>query len=171
MIETKLSARGDRALRIGLIADTHVHAGQIAFPEAALAALRGVDQIVHLGDMGEASVLDRLAEVAPVVATRGGDDPAADARIADARLVVAGGATLAAAFELDVAERLLRDAHGRAIEAVAFAATHAPASFVRDGVLFVNPGSATLPASGPRTVAILELGSGGPSAVIVELAP
>jgi putative phosphoesterase len=185
MIETQLPARAGHAARIGLIADTHVHVGQIPFPEAALAAFAGVDLIVHLGDMGEPTVLDRLGAIAPVVATRGGDDPPTESRIEPARLLLAPGAAVVAAFELgsllagaksegavlpdgDVAARL-RAAHGRAIAAVAFAATHAPALFERDGVLFVNPGSATLPASGAPTVAIVELGGGAPRGRIVEL--
>src|SRR5687767_4676259 len=100
MKETPLSSRSGGTVRIGLIADTHVHSGRTPFPERALAAFAGVDLIVHLGDMGDASVLDRLAEVAPVLATRGADDPAADARIEPARLLVAHGAAAVAAFEL-----------------------------------------------------------------------
>jgi putative phosphoesterase len=184
MIETPLSTRGGGAPRIGLIADTHVHAGQVPFPDGVEQALAGVDLIVHLGDMGEASVLDRLAAIAPAVATRGGDDPAAEPRIADARLLIAPPLCAAAAFELGTllpgakSEGLvlpegdlgkhLRERHGRAIRAVAFARTHAPAVFERDGVLFVNPGSATLPASGPRTVAVLELDA-SPHAELIEL--
>ena len=87
MIESKLPEGRDGVVRIGLLADTHVHAGQISFPDAALEALRGVDLILHLGDCGEASLLDRLGELAPVLATRGGDDPGEDSRIAPTRLL------------------------------------------------------------------------------------
>jgi putative phosphoesterase len=184
MIETHLSARG-AVTRIGLIADTHVRAGKIPFPAGLERAFAGVDCIVHLGDMGEASVLDRLAELAPVLATRGAEDPAADARIEKTRLLIGASGSVACAFELgtvlpgaasegsilpagDVAAALEK-ACGRPIAAVAFARTHAPAHFTRDSVLFVNPGSATLPASGTRTVAVLELGGAAPRASIVEL--
>ncbi|MEX2208134.1 MAG: metallophosphoesterase family protein [Myxococcota bacterium] len=190
MIETKLPEPRDGAVRIGVLADTHVHAGQIALPAAALEALRGVDLILHLGDMGEASVLDALGELAPVLATRGGDDPAEDPRIAPARLLVGPLQALAAAFELGSvvegaqgqggpafperrADELLRERARRAVHVVAFAATHQPALLVRDGVLFVNPGSATLPAkrgpSGLGTVARIVLRGRDASAEIVQL--
>jgi predicted phosphodiesterase len=42
-------------------------------PEA-LAALAGVDSIVHAGDVGKPDVLEALAEVAPVHAVRGNND-------------------------------------------------------------------------------------------------
>ena len=77
-----------------------MHEGRIAFPDAGLEALRGVDLILHLGDCGDASLLDRLGELAPVVATRGGDDPAEDSRMAPTRLLIGANQVLAAAFEL-----------------------------------------------------------------------
>jgi putative phosphoesterase len=175
---------------LGLIADTHCHAGGITLPDAALAALRGCGLILHLGDMGDSAVLDQLAAVAPVLATRGGDDPPQDPRIADGGRLLAGPElALAAAFELGqlvpgakseghvlppvgVAERLAEGA-GRAVQVVAFAATHSPAIFACDGVLFVNPGSATLPAvrgpSGLGTVARLTLRGRATHAEIVPL--
>ena len=54
---------------IGVISDTH----GLLRPEA-LAALRGVDRIIHAGDIGAPEVLAALAEVAPVTAVRGNND-------------------------------------------------------------------------------------------------
>ena len=60
------------ARRIGLVADTHsAKPDGSDLPDAVLAALQGVDLIVHLGDMGAVGALDRFASVAPVLATRG----------------------------------------------------------------------------------------------------
>ena len=55
--------------RIGVISDTH----SLVRPEA-LAALRGVEHIVHAGDIGSAQVLNALREIAPVTAVRGNND-------------------------------------------------------------------------------------------------
>lgn len=179
----------DRELVIGLLADTHCHPGKIELPAAALEALRGCDLIVHLGDMGEAHVLDALAGVAPVVATRGGDDPARDARIAPLRLLEAGPLAIAAGFELgsvipgakseglalpdERIDALLRQRAGRDVAAVAFASTHDSALLLRDGVLLVNPGSATLPMrrgpGGLGTVARLAVSGRTLRAEIVQL--
>src|SRR5262245_33999467 len=152
------TSRGET--RIGFLADTHCHPGKIELPAAVFEAMRGCDLIVHLGDMGGAHALDQLSAVAPVVATRGGDDPASDARISPLRLLEAGELAIAAAFELGSVipgakseglalpeariDAALRTLAGRDVAVVAFAATHAPAILVRDGVLLLNPGSATL---------------------------
>jgi putative phosphoesterase len=190
MIHSRLPSAPDGCTTIGLVADTHCHAGRISLPDAVLEAFRGADLILHLGDMGEAAVLDRLAHVAPVLATRGGDDPAEEPRIADEGRILAGSdLTLAAAFELGQlipgaksegdllpAERIdsaLRARAGCDVHAVVYAATHSPALFVRDGVLFVNPGSATLPAtrgpSGLGTVARVSLRERSAHAELIQL--
>ncbi len=189
MIHTEIPPGPDGDISIGLIADTHCHAGGVSLPDAVLEAFRGCTLIVHLGDMGEAAVLDRLAGVAPVLATRGGDDPSADARIAPTRVLTARGLSLAAAFELgslvpgaksagaelpeSSAAAALCERTGRELHAVVYAATHCPALFSRDGVLFVNPGSATLPTvrgpSGLGTVARLTLRGRAVHAEIVQL--
>ena len=61
--------------RVGVISDTH----GLLRPEATR-ALRGVDLIVHAGDVGSAEVLERLRAIARVVAVRGNNDRDAWAR-------------------------------------------------------------------------------------------
>ena len=56
---------------IGVISDTH----GLMRPEA-LAALRGVEHILHAGDVGDIAILDALREIAPVTAIRGNVDSA-----------------------------------------------------------------------------------------------
>src|SRR5688572_27956527 len=56
-------------MRIGLISDTH----GLLRPQA-LAALAGVDRIIHAGDIGNAQILEALASIAPVDAVRGNND-------------------------------------------------------------------------------------------------
>src|ERR1700726_2431289 len=79
--------------RFGVIADAHIHPGKTPpFPERLLDAFHGVDGIIALGDMGEASGLDVLARLAPVYAVAGEDDAAGDARInGERRLFSLGG--------------------------------------------------------------------------------
>jgi hypothetical protein len=69
-------ARRRDIARIGVISDTH----GLLRPEA-LRALRGVDLIVHAGDVGTPDVLDGLRAIAPVVAVRGNNDREAWARV------------------------------------------------------------------------------------------
>ncbi|MGA9061560.1 MAG: metallophosphoesterase family protein, partial [Terracidiphilus sp.] len=56
-------------MRLGIVSDTH----GLLRPEV-LPALRGVDRILHLGDVGRPSVLQALEEIAPVTAIRGNID-------------------------------------------------------------------------------------------------
>ena len=54
---------------LGVISDTH----GLLRPEA-VAALRGVNRIIHAGDIGAPEVLTALAAIAPVTAVRGNND-------------------------------------------------------------------------------------------------
>jgi uncharacterized protein len=178
--------------RIGLLADTHCHApGAGELPLGVLETFRGVDLVLHLGDMGEAVLLDRLAGVAPVVATRGRDDPPDDPRIAPlARVIEVGDVAIGAVFDLttvglavldgerlDLAGHLTAEAmhvaFGRRVDVVAFGATHRDQVAHYRGVLFVNPGSATLPArpvaGAIGTLALLEIHAGVVTAEVVKV--
>lgn len=64
-------------MRIGVVADTHIPGRARALPEALLRGLAGVDLILHAGDICVAPVLDWLAELAPVIAVAGNNDPPA----------------------------------------------------------------------------------------------
>jgi len=123
---------------IGVISDTH----GLVRPEA-LAALHGVDRIVHAGDIGSADVLARLETIAPVSAVRGNNDRGPWAEALPLTEVVPIG---------DVSLYLLHDLHELDLEprAAGFAAvisghSHQPRVDEKDGVLYLNPGSA-----GPR---------------------
>ena len=123
---------------LGVISDTH----GLVRPEA-LSALAGVERIVHAGDIGDRAVLDALARVAPVTAVRGNNDRGGWAKaIPETEGVEVGGVSL----------YLLHDLHELDLEprAAGFAAvisghSHQPRIDERDGVLYLNPGSA-----GPR---------------------
>ena len=159
--------------RIGVVADTHCESAGRRLPDSLIEAFAGVDLILHLGDCGDPGALDDLARLAPVLATRGADDRPADPRYADARVILAAALSIGALFDLgragvDVVDgklgvvpkevaAVVASAFGRPIDCVLFAATHAPLVAHAGGTLFVNPGSATLPARpGPGTAAIIE---------------
>ena len=124
--------------RVGLISDTH---GLLREP--VLDFLRGCDRILHAGDICDAHVLQRLAEIAPVTAVRGNNDwgPWAD-RIEESELVTVEGVGIFIVHDLS---HLPRHARARAARVVVSGHSHKPVVQERDGVLFVNPGSA-----GPR---------------------
>jgi putative phosphoesterase len=124
--------------RIGLISDTH----GLLRPEAA-AFLSGCSLIVHGGDIGGRGILDALRGIAPVTAVRGNNDPDAGAGALRHREIIrAAGITV-----LAVHDRATLDVDPRAsgICIVMSGHSHKPGIEERDGVLYVNPGSA-----GPR---------------------
>lgn len=62
-------------MRIGVIADTHIPNRAREIPPAVQEAFLGTDLILHAGDLVVAVVLERLRQIAPVVAVSGNNDP------------------------------------------------------------------------------------------------
>lgn len=122
-------------LRIGLISDTH----GLLRPEA-MEALRGSDVILHAGDIGDAAILDALAGIAPVHAVRGNNDRDAWAmRIPGTLDLEFAGVRLHMLHDL---KTLAIDPKSAGIGVVVAGHSHRPAIDEREGVLYVNPGSA-----------------------------
>jgi uncharacterized protein len=123
---------------IGVISDTH----GLLRPEA-IAAFHDVSLILHAGDIGRPEVLDELRRIAPVIAVRGNNDRGAwAALIPESQLVREGAVSL---YMLHDVKELHLDPRAQNIQAVISGHSHRPSNIQRDGVLFLNPGSA-----GPR---------------------
>jgi uncharacterized protein len=137
MVRTSISSRHS-IKDVGVISDTH---GLVR--EEALAALAGCELIIHAGDIGTPEVLERLREIAPVRAVRGNNDRADWARSLPLTDVIEIGAHRVYLLH-DIAE-LDIDAAAANMAAVIAGHSHKPAAEVREGVLYLNPGSA-----GPR---------------------
>jgi putative phosphoesterase len=153
----------DPRSRVGVISDTH---GLLRVE--ALHALRGVDHIVHAGDVGDPLVLDRLAVLAPLTAVRGNMDRAAWAdRLPGTAELEVHGVWL---HILHALEELDLDPAAAGFAVVIHGHSHRPSVTERDGVLYVNPGSA-----GPRrfrlpvSVARIEIGADGVKARLLRL--
>ena len=65
-------------MKIGLIADTHIPEACDRLPAGVFEAFRGVDLVMHAGDVYVNRVLDELAEIAPVIAAIGNGDEGLD---------------------------------------------------------------------------------------------
>lgn len=119
---------------IGVVSDTH----GLVRPEA-LHRLKGVDRIVHAGDIGSRDVLLALEAIAPVTAVRGNNDRDAWARaIPETALVEVGRVRL---YVLHDVKTLAVDPRAAGLDAVIAGHSHRPSQVERDGVLFLNPGS------------------------------
>lgn len=123
---------------IGVISDTH----GLLRPQA-LAALQGSGLILHAGDIGSAEVLEALARIAPLAAIRGNNDTESWALATpETREVEAGGKRFYLLHDL---KTLDIDPVAAGIDVVIAGHSHKPLAETRDGVLYLNPGSA-----GPR---------------------
>ena len=123
---------------LGIISDTH----GLLRPEAT-AALRGSNFVIHAGDVGNPQILDQLKSIAPVFAVRGNVDTEPWASTLPLTEVVELGNT--SIYVLHNLEHLDLDPALSGFQIVISGHTHQPKSQLRDGVLYINPGSA-----GPR---------------------
>jgi uncharacterized protein len=123
---------------IGVISDTH---GLLR--REALAALRGVEHILHAGDVGDIAILEALRTIAPVTAIRGNVD------------THGACATLPATDVVELGDKLFYLVHSvqdldinpvvAGVAMVVSGHSHKASVKTKDGVIYFNPGSA-----GPR---------------------
>ena len=138
-------------MKIGVISDTH----GLLRPEVAI-HFRGVDHIIHAGDIGNPQVIAGLAAIAPVTAIRGNVDTGnwATAYPAETSATLAGRSF----YILHNRKALDVDPEAQGIDVVISGHSHQPGAEIIDDVLFLNPGSA-----GPQrfklpvTVAVIEV--------------
>ncbi len=128
----------DTSVLIGVISDTH----GFLRPEA-VEALRGSQQIIHAGDVGDPAILRQLAAIAPLTAIRGNVDKEPWAKKLPATEVIElDGISIYVLHDLAKLD-LKPEAAG--FQVVIYGHSHIPKQEARDGVLYFNPGSA-----GPR---------------------
>jgi len=157
--------RGGRLKRIGVISDTH----GLLRPEA-IAALRGVELIIHAGDIGRPEIISQLCAIAPTFAVRGNVDTQAWAADLPEQGAVRMGKLLC--WVLHDISRLDVDPVAAGFAAVVCGHSHRPRIATRQGVVYLNPGSA-----GPRrfrlpvTVARLNVSARTIRPEILTLAP
>jgi putative phosphoesterase len=168
--------------RIGVISDTHFQDRLFVLPEQLARVWGPVDLILHAGDVGDLSVLDKLGQIAPVVAVHGNDEPETTRRdLPEQQLLMLAGARVLlwhSHFPDPVVEQANRKgnwgpkldrlaARGREVGAqiVVYGHTHVPSINQYDDVILYNPGAV---ASGtifkrqsPQTLGRLRVLAGG----------
>ena len=174
MANANLSKNSEMLL--GLISDTHLLRGSGLPPEID-SIFRGVDLILHAGDIYEPSVLDRLEQIAPVLGVIGDEDffTQPDSRVKEEHLFDVGGLTvwLVHQLPLDCLRLLPGGSEAEVLEQVShrcqsvpdiivFGDTHRHLVKSIGDTLFINPGSPTLPdhMPGAGTVALLSISAG-----------
>ena len=152
-------------MRIGVISDTH------GFLDPRIAGFfKGVEHILHGGDIGPSTIIYELENIAPVTAVLGNTDGGIDFR--ETEVVLLAGRKFLVHHIVDVrapqeliAGRIKREAP----DAVIFGHTHKPHNEVVGSTLYFNPGYAGKPRFNlPRSVAILHC---QPSGIRAEFIP
>lgn len=149
------------AKTIGVISDTH----GLLRPEA-VAVLSGCALIIHAGDIGDPAVLDELRKIAPLKVIRGNIDGWAH-NLPDDEVVEFDGRYF---YVLHNLNDLKLDPAAAGFHAVISGHSHKPDIDHKDGVLYLNPGSA-----GPRrftlpiALATIDVEEDGITPTIIEL--
>ena len=130
-------------MKIGVVSDTH----GLLRPEVA-PALKGVERILHLGDVGKPSILEELSKIAPVTAIRGNVDREGSCGKlpeTDVVLIEDSKGRSHYLYMLHDLKTLHLDPAAAKFAAVLSGHTHVPNFHTKKGVLYFNPGSC-----GPR---------------------
>lgn len=172
--------------RIGLLSDSHIPIDAPALPGQIKEVFRGVDLILHAGDIYIVSVLDELERIAPVLAAQGDDDTSdvtSDGRVKERHTVTVDGVNISlahsrpwlgpwAAFHASKVDPDPPGPHYMKVSEIGvFGHTHMTKVEHRGDFLLVNPGSPTFPYYVHRlgTVALLTISSGEAEVRIVQL--
>lgn len=170
-----LAIHNAETMRIGLVADTHIPGAAAELPGQVAQAFRGVDLILHGGDIYTPSVLDELERIAPVLAAKGDDDSGellTDSRVRQEHVLKVGRKRLWLIHMLPTFyTSTLAQEEIEAPDIIVFGHQHAARVKRYGKMLFVNPGSPTYPdyCPGLGTVAILDINSGEAQAHILPL--
>jgi len=182
-------------MKIGLISDTHVPSVSKEPAVEVRRAFEGVELILHAGDIYVPSCLDWLERIAPVKAVELGSLAHfnGDSRVSEQCVLEIEGYTIGMVHDFmlpgmgnelrpgvidkefsskNTLPALIEKFFGGAVDTVVFGHTHHAMIEEHNGILFVNPGSPSLPLQMRRLgqVGILELSSAGREARIIELA-
>jgi putative phosphoesterase len=169
-------------MRIGLVSDTHIPEVAPVIPGQISQAFRGVDFILHAGDIYVSSVLDELEHIAPVLAASGDDDYGQilrDNRVQRKHVLKLGGQTIWLVHEIPYSYMVAMRQAGKfpkqededAPDIIVYGHEHTTVMQHCGGVLLINPGSPTFLnyCRGLGTVAILNLDSGEVQVDILQL--
>ncbi len=161
------------AVRLAILADTHMPRGARRLPECCLELCAEADLILHAGDFAELSVLEELRAIRPVVGVRGNVDSAELRSLLPESVVFeAGGAQLAMLHDSGPRRGRIERMRARFPEAdaVVFGHSHLPLHETSEGFQIFNPGSPTERRRAPaHTMGIATAADGRVSFKLVEL--
>lgn len=174
---------------IGLISDTHIPEARFELWPQVFDAFRGVDAILHAGDIHDLVVIDQLHDIAPTYAARGNGEDGSGGRpiqpghprLRESWLLEFEGLRVGITHEIPIpeyppnltVERAMRRYFGRTdLDVLIYGDTHVEAIDTVGATLCVNPGSPTYPHNMDTslgTIGFLEISGGKAEATIWQL--
>ena len=152
------------AKRVGLISDTHIPTRAKKIPLKVFNLLENVDFIIHAGDLVELKVIDKLEQLAPVLAVHGNMDkkdiPKVLPRINKLKLLDWNIGVTHDPGSLFNRTKMQKIVEEQNFDALIYGHTHHPNIKWIGKKLYINPGSPTNPLPPFITkpaIAILEL--------------
>ncbi len=153
--------KGVHIVKVGVISDTHIPGTASSLPPAVFEIFKGVDLILHAGDIVDLVVLDELAAIAPVEAVAGNMDGAeVHLKLPSKKVVTIGGYTaglIHGKFKIDIQrEMIMKEFTG--VDLIVYGHSHTPFWGKVENVYFLNPGSPTDRKHAPyNSVALLHV--------------
>jgi len=162
-------------MKIGVISDTHIPEKAKSIPPKILEGLKGMDMIIHAGDLSDLSVIEQLKSICPNIrAVYGNMDPSEVRKVLPERDIIKAGnykiglmhGSGAPMKLVELLERLFKD---DAVDIIVFGHSHSPENKKVGNILFFNPGSATDKVFAPyNSYGIIEI-NGGIKAKVVRI--
>jgi putative phosphoesterase len=149
-------------MKVGVLSDTHVPAAARTLPPVLFDIFKGVDLILHAGDIVDLSVLEDLRAIAPVEAVAGNmDDSTAHAMLPSKKVLTLGNFSVGlihGKYKIDIQREMIRREFGE-VDLIVYGHSHAPFWGREGDVYFLNPGSPTDKRYAPyNSVALLHIG-------------
>jgi putative phosphoesterase len=150
-------------MKVGVISDTHIPAIVPSLPPAVFEIFKGVDLILHAGDIVELSVLDELRTIAPVEAVAGNmDDPEVRVKLPYKKIIPIGRYSVGlihGKYKIDIQKEMIMKEFND-VDLIVYGHSHTPFWGKVDGIYFLNPGSPTDKRHAPyNSVAVLDVGA------------
>ena len=149
-------------MNIGVLSDTHIPGTASALPPAVFDIFKGVDLILHAGDIVDQSVLDELSVLAPVEAVAGNmDGPELHLKLPDKKIIKLGNYTcglIHGKFKIDIQKDMIMKEFS-SVDIIVYGHSHTPFWGKINGIYLLNPGSPTDTRHAPyNSVALLHAG-------------
>ncbi len=171
-------------MKVGLISDTHLSSGKM--PQVIIDAFQGVDLILHAGDVVTLPMLRHLETIAPVTAVQGNMDMTRVRLYLPVKTVIEAeghriglihghrvpnpNQVLAPSLDFPAMhDYLLGEFRDEKVDCIVYGHTHQAHLESYQGVLIINPGSATRGRGGQATVGILAVNQDGIQGEIIQL--